>query len=215
MLFRIWFYACKVGLLGFGLVLLGASTAYPWSAVAKSIGIVIVVPLCIAGALLGIWGIFGIRSSCPLCGKRGLWVRYEEKGLGLACDGCGIVGGNPLWNWKLRVSEASHQKNTTERASRGESESVRPAEFFVSFFVVAAGISMASVGTQTVKALGFVLIGLVVVCWAYLFSRAGVTHTKWGTVRRDERPVRFYCGLLLTLISGVILVVVGIVTWMQ
>jgi hypothetical protein len=214
MLFRIWFYACKVALLGFGLVFQGGGTTYPWSKAVRSIGFTIVVPLCIVGALLGIWGIFGVRSACPRCGKRGLWVRCGRR-LGLECDRCGIiVCGNPLWDWKLRVSEVNHQKEITERAVLDWSGFSRSAQLLVFLFAI-AGILMASLGTQVIKALGLVWMGLLIVGVAYLVNRAGVSQTNWGTARRDQQPIRFYLDVLLILIIGLALVGGGIVELMR
>lgn len=214
MLFRIWFYACKVGLLGFGLVFLGISTTYPWSKLVESIGIVIIAPLCIAGALLGIWGIFGLRTACPRCGKSGLWVRCGRQSLGLECDRCGIVYGNPLWDWKLRVSQIGHQTETPQCEAVDWFGFSRRAQILAFFFAI-IGILMASLGTQVVKALGIMWLGLMIVGAAYLVNRTGVSQTDWGIARRDEQPFHFYFTVLSMLIAGLALVGGGIVKLMR
>ena len=114
MFFRLWFYACKIGLIGFALTFIGFVTSWPLSGTLQTVGLSIVVPLGIIGAILGVAGCFGLRSACPVCGTRGLWVQYERPSIGLECDRCGLIFGNPLLHFTLRVLPDTEPKNTSE-----------------------------------------------------------------------------------------------------
>lgn len=55
MLFRIWFlYVCKLGLIGFALILVGSiANAIPHAAIIRGIGLGLIVPISVFGAALG------------------------------------------------------------------------------------------------------------------------------------------------------------------
>jgi hypothetical protein len=65
------------------------------------IGLCIILPLGLAGGLLGLWWpLFGIRTACPECGIPSNWIFIPKSTVAVACDQCGCVGGDPLWNWQ-------------------------------------------------------------------------------------------------------------------
>jgi len=117
MLFRIWFYACKLVVVGLALAFLGYATSLPLSSAMGTIGVSIIVSLGIAGGVLGFAGCFGLRSACPFCGQRGLWVQYDRHTIGLECDNCGLVYGNPLLHMKLRIMPGTEPEDTEENVS--------------------------------------------------------------------------------------------------
>ncbi len=102
MLFKAWFYACKLGLVGFALVF-SSFVLGSWKEIALLTGIAILIPIAACGAVLGILAMFGLRSTCPRCGMRGEWFRYGRNELAMSCETCGVIHGNPLWDFKLRV----------------------------------------------------------------------------------------------------------------
>jgi len=102
MLFRIWFYACKIAIIGFAVFAVGFATSRQFSRILQMVGLAIVIPVVIFCAILGIAACFGLRSACPFCGTRGLWVQYGH-GIGLVCNRCGVVYGNPILQSTLRA----------------------------------------------------------------------------------------------------------------
>ncbi len=113
MLFRLWFYACKIGVIGFALTIVGFATSWPLGDTLQFVGLMIVVLVCIVGVLLGIAGcFFGLRSACPICGTRSSWVRVGKQSIGLDCDRCGLVYGNPLLHFTPQVLDDSDEPDS-------------------------------------------------------------------------------------------------------
>jgi hypothetical protein len=101
MLFRGWYHACQLGLIGFAIVMLGA--AIPGWRLLTTVGMCIVAPLGIIGAMLGVLLVTrGIRSACPLCGTSAYWTSPAQSVIAVACQECGLVGGNPAWDARPR-----------------------------------------------------------------------------------------------------------------
>jgi hypothetical protein len=101
MLFRIWYHACQVCLLGFYLVFagIGGMFVFEWLGLLVPIGFVLLAPVCIFSVLLcPVWYFLGgINSACPLCGANSYWLMDRSLVL-TECEECGLVGGAPLWN---------------------------------------------------------------------------------------------------------------------
>ena len=103
MLFRAWYHTCQLAVIGFVMTFAGLLLPPPWE-ILSQIGIWIVVPICVLGALLGIAGVvFGIRTACPICGLTAYWTSPAKNTLAIDCPKCGLVGGKPVWNMKPRV----------------------------------------------------------------------------------------------------------------
>jgi hypothetical protein len=97
MLFRIWYHTGNLGLLG--LALTAAGTMFNRTSFLLPVGIAIIAPLGIVGAILGIiWCTLGLRSACPRCGAPADWVSPAKSIIAVDCEHCGLVGGNPMWN---------------------------------------------------------------------------------------------------------------------
>ena len=94
MLFRIWFlYVCKVGLIGFALLLLSfaAPDFLPFAATARLVGFAILIPVCLAGAVLGIMLLLNPRLfCCPVCDDNATFFIRQRKP-SLQCEKCGVV----------------------------------------------------------------------------------------------------------------------------
>lgn len=101
MLFRIWYHAGQLALLGFALT--AAGMMFNRTSFLLPIGVSIILPLGILGAILGIvWCTLGIRTACPQCRKPGYWVSPAKSVLAVDCEQCGLVGGNPAWDVRPR-----------------------------------------------------------------------------------------------------------------
>ena len=207
MLFRAVFVGGKLALLGLVLVILGHHTNYLWSESIQSVGLVILLPLCAAGILLGFAIALRLPAACPICKKNdGVLVWHGLFDLGLRCVDCGVVHGNPLWNWKYRVSEASPRK----KVKKGDQTGGCVILFLFAMSMVAAML-MAMVGTPVLKGFGLMYLGLFVVACAYSVKQSGVSKTNWGTAYRDKQPIRFYFDVLWISILGLVFVIGGIV----
>ena len=94
MLFRIWFlYVCKVGLIGFTLLFLSfaAPDFLPFAATARLVGFAILIPVCLAGAVLGIMLLLNPRLfRCPVCDDNATFFIRQRKP-SLQCEKCGVV----------------------------------------------------------------------------------------------------------------------------
>jgi hypothetical protein len=45
---------------------------------------------------------FGWKTSCPHCGKRGTWFYSRKDKVGFECDDCGVTYAR-VWRWRLRA----------------------------------------------------------------------------------------------------------------
>ena len=93
MLFRIWFlYVCKLGLIGFALILVGSiANAIPHAAIIRGIGLGLIVPISVFGAALG--GMLAINPRlfrCPSCGERSQFLVHQRKP-SVECTKCGLI----------------------------------------------------------------------------------------------------------------------------
>ncbi|MCA8987707.1 MAG: hypothetical protein KDA78_08715 [Planctomycetaceae bacterium] len=92
MLFRGWYHACQLAEISFPLIVVGIFLPTSWHV--SEIGICMIIPIGLVGAVLGIiWTITGIRSACPLCSTPGYWVVPAKRYLAMDCPDCGLVGG--------------------------------------------------------------------------------------------------------------------------
>src|SRR5262249_3444029 len=106
MFFRIWFYVCKFGVLLFGLCF--GSFVFeiycPEAKVARKVILMTLVPICIAGAGLGLAiFVFGMRLRCPYCNGKQTSIGGSGNVVFLECSQCGVVSGNVIRDFKLRV----------------------------------------------------------------------------------------------------------------
>ena len=98
MFFRIYYHACQVGFLGFALAFAGFFTPRSWHLL--EVALVIVVPMGIMGAVIGLVMVtVGLRTACPNCGSPSYWMMasYGKSGfIGIDCEQCGLLGGDPF-----------------------------------------------------------------------------------------------------------------------
>jgi len=114
-MFRAWYHACQVGSAAFILAFVG--TAIPMLSVLRFVGLCILIPLGVLGALLAIIGVTrGIRSGCPMCGRAATWVRPAQHVLAVDCEKCGLVGGNPLKVLRPRLVRDLHEDDKSGSA---------------------------------------------------------------------------------------------------
>ena len=93
MFFRIWFlYLSKIGLLGFVLAGVGLFADGRWgiASLLQMIGMWLVIPLGIAGALIALEMLIRPRLACPICGDSGEFVTYDKQPA-VDCSQCGLV----------------------------------------------------------------------------------------------------------------------------
>jgi hypothetical protein len=104
MLFRLWFYLCKLGICGFVCLFVGLAHILPadQGKLLSTVGIWIVVPIGIGGAVLAVPLLLGWKTGCPFCGGRCKWVTYGKE-MALDCPRCGLVHADPIRHWRLRV----------------------------------------------------------------------------------------------------------------
>jgi hypothetical protein len=94
--FRLWFiYLSKVAIVGFAFVAIGFAFSGALPRVLQSIGLAIVVPLGIVGALLAIVLMFRKTLACPACGAQSEFVT-DKKLVGVNCIHCGLVVVDPM-----------------------------------------------------------------------------------------------------------------------
>jgi hypothetical protein len=113
--FRIWFYLCKVAAVAFPAAFLGLVGGLLWQPLlwVCLAGLLLIIPLGIAGGLLG-FAVFicGMKMSCPLCGQPGVFSGDREN-LYLDCENCGTVygqiGASSLFDWQLRVESPDEE----------------------------------------------------------------------------------------------------------
>ena len=110
MFFRVWFlFVCKLGY--FALLAWIATFVFQHQSWAEYIHVysaMIFIPLCIIGAVVGIWmGFNSFRMNCPLCGKKSQFLFTASRQPGVHCKDCGVVSArNWLWSFKI-VRESS------------------------------------------------------------------------------------------------------------
>ena len=106
MFFRTWFYVCKFGVLLLWLCFMSFVIEI-WCPEAKGATkaiLVLLVPVCIAGAGLGLAiFVFGMRLRCPCCNGKETSAGGGGNVLFLECKQCGVVSGNVIRDFKLRV----------------------------------------------------------------------------------------------------------------
>lgn len=104
MLFRLWFYTCKLALVCFPLALAGlvAGARYPAVHVVGTAALAIFVVTGILGAGLGAALLLGMKLRCPFCGCPGQ-AGGNKHTLQLDCPRCGLVEGNLLKDFRLRL----------------------------------------------------------------------------------------------------------------
>jgi hypothetical protein len=107
MFFRTWFYVCKFGVLLFWLSFMSfvIEIWHPEAKGATKAIMVILIPICIAGACLGLAiFVFGMRLRCPYCnGKETSVGMGSGNVLFLECKQCGVVSGDFIRDFKLHV----------------------------------------------------------------------------------------------------------------
>ena len=109
MVFRIWFYLCKVAAVAFTAAFLGFIGGLLWQPLLWVFvaGLLLIILLGISGGLLG-FAVFicGMKLSCPLCGQPGDFSADREN-LYLDCETCGTVygeiGASKFFDWQLYV----------------------------------------------------------------------------------------------------------------
>lgn len=94
MFFRIWFlYLSKLAIVLFAA--LACARIFPQLPMAETVGRIclwLLVPLCVAGGILGLWfAIISNRIRCPLCGEAGQLVLCGRNQPGVRCRRCGLV----------------------------------------------------------------------------------------------------------------------------
>ena len=107
MFFKFWtIYTPKLGAIGFLLALIGFATwGSSYGDVLQYMGLAILIPLCIVGAILGVWSCFGLRTRCPNCSTRSDWVQYSRRKTGLDCESCGLIICEHFWSFVLSVKQ--------------------------------------------------------------------------------------------------------------
>ena len=105
MVFRTWFYVCKLAgvclLLG-GLASLALDGA-PAARIVRRATFVGLISFAAAGAGLGLAVfVFGVKLRCPRCGRPG-GAGGHGSTFELHCDRCGVVHGNVVTDFALRV----------------------------------------------------------------------------------------------------------------
>jgi hypothetical protein len=98
MLFRLWFYACKLGFAGFALFWLGSGFALfsPWGAGVAALGGGVVACVLAMGAALALpFSALGRPMACPFCGSPSEVVLFARR-MKLECPRCGTVHGDPF-----------------------------------------------------------------------------------------------------------------------
>ena len=109
MVFRVWFYLCKIAAVAFPAAFLGLLGGFVWQPLlwVFTVALLLIIPLGIAGAMLG-FSVFICRMklSCPLCGQPGNFLADREH-LYLDCETCGMVygeiGASKFFDWQLYV----------------------------------------------------------------------------------------------------------------
>jgi hypothetical protein len=104
MLFRLWFYLCKIAILGFALTILGIAKISIWSQWFFVIGLSILVPLCLCGALVAILFCLGWRWACPFCGEKAT-LSGERNKMIIKCPRCGSYQANIFYDWRFKIME--------------------------------------------------------------------------------------------------------------
>jgi hypothetical protein len=106
MFFRIYFlYLAKLWWVGFVLCIVGMlAHSWDWGEVVKLIGLALILPISILGALLAIPLLFfKWRLRCPVCGTPGEVV-FTGRSPGLECVQCGMVScKNPVTSFHITV----------------------------------------------------------------------------------------------------------------
>ena len=108
MFYKFWaIYSPKLGAIGFLLASIGfATSGSSLGNAVKFAGLTILIPLCIVGAILGIWGCFGFRTRCPKYSTPSYWVQYaRRRKIGLDCKSCGLVICENFWSFELSVKQ--------------------------------------------------------------------------------------------------------------
>jgi hypothetical protein len=209
MLFKAWFYICKLAILGFILVFLGVVNFIPGSHLLLQIGTWIVVPIGLASAILAIpLHLFGWRTACPFCGQASQWATYD-KAMALDCNRCGLIHGNPVTDWKLQIlkePENNEDDSSTEELDAVSTPRTSPK---ISFKVV---LIIGIFGFFAVFMLGHILrlkllvglcwicVGLLLACMIYGQYRSGVSQSNWGTFTRNKQPIRFYLDVIVSIL---------------
>jgi hypothetical protein len=108
MFFRVWFlYVSKIAVAGFALAAVGFATPGFAGGLLQNIGLSVIIPLGIGGALTAIVLVFKKSLACPLCGRQGKFVTCG-KTPAINCGHCGLVYcRNPLTSFALAVEPAS------------------------------------------------------------------------------------------------------------
>lgn len=105
MFFRVWFYVCKVAGVLF-VLFIGGTLARGWVPemdLLTRVILAILIPMCIAGACLGVAiFVFGMRMRRPYCRRLGK-VGGGGHTLWLECPHCGTVYGHMIRDFTLRV----------------------------------------------------------------------------------------------------------------
>jgi hypothetical protein len=113
MFFRIWFlYLSKAGVAGFVLAAAGFAMNGSPGRILQTVGLSIVIPLGIAGALTAFLILFKRTLACPLCGRQG---RFETRGNmpAINCRHCGLVlCKSPLTSFAILVKPATNRNES-------------------------------------------------------------------------------------------------------
>ncbi|MFM7739414.1 MAG: hypothetical protein ACKO9H_08430 [Planctomycetota bacterium] len=124
MLFRGWYHACQLGLFGFAITFFGFAVPAFQSLI--TVGVWIITPLGLTGAILGLLLVTrGIRSACPLCGKAASWTSPAKKVLAIDCHNCGLVGGNPVRDRRPRELHEYDEEDASNPEKDSESSSAK------------------------------------------------------------------------------------------
>jgi hypothetical protein len=102
--FRLWFYLTRIGGLVFAVVIVLAVVLGDSRAVETVISamVLIVVPLGLTGAVMGVLMICGrLRMRCPFCGKSGEAGGSKSDGMWMVCPTCGLVRGGGRFGLRI------------------------------------------------------------------------------------------------------------------
>ena len=117
MAFRAWYHCCQCAPLCMALVAIGWVLPARWL---TTIGMSLVVPLGMVGAMLGLLVVtYGIRTACPLCGHPAYWDHPTKNVVAVDCEQCGLVGGTPWGDFRPRALDELYVEEDDGRGATG------------------------------------------------------------------------------------------------
>ena len=78
---------------------------------ARFVAVCILVPLCLTGAVMGIFLALGrLRMLCPFCGKSGRVGGSKRDGMWMECESCGFIHGSGPFRLKIVREEMEDEE---------------------------------------------------------------------------------------------------------